>query len=183
MDTVAGRADRRSRVGGSADRQKRQQHIVETCLVAAERGKERLPEIRHVPDCGLDMRIEQDRLGGKSERRRQAGAAEQQHRLAAKATAERADAVWIDARRPLRSRQKRIERCFQLERTQCLHRDKVLVMQQRIAEIGQVFDRYVGDTAIAVKRRDDDITPAREHFDRVEVIAGNRTARETVRKQ
>ena len=56
-------------------------------------------------------------------------------------------------------------------------------MQHGVQEIRQTIELDVGEPRIAVERRDDYVTVTHQHFERSDVVAGDRAADEPVREQ
>ena len=65
------------------------------------------------------------------------------------------------------------------ERTHRLHRDERLDVDHGVDEVAETIELDVGEALVAVKRGDDNIAPARENPDGVDVVTGNRAARST----
>ena len=170
-------------VGGPGDCEVGQAHTVDAVLVATERGQDRLAEIRNVADRRFQARLDEHALPSLTDRRREAGAAQQQHRLAAQARPEAADPVGIDDVAPLRMGEQPVERGDQAGRPQCLHRDKAVEAQDRRENLADVVEAHLGEPPVAVERRRDDVAVTREQRHEVEVAAPQRTAPETVREQ
>src|SRR6185437_16664467 len=97
-------------------REKRRRDAVESALIAAERRKKRLPEVRHIADDRLEPRIDQHLLRRHADGDRQLGSGHQQQRLATLAAAESADAVDVQMIAILRMREDVIERARQRQR-------------------------------------------------------------------
>jgi hypothetical protein len=68
------------------------------------------------------------------------------------------DPVRIDAIPVMRMRQYDVERDFERQRTQRLHRDEFPEMKNCIENIRQPVEPDVGNARVAVEWRDDDVT-------------------------
>ena len=175
--------DRRRRVGSAADREIGQRDAVEPVLVAAERGKDRLAEIRDVADGRLESRIRRYRRPRQPERRRQARPGHQQHRFAAEARAEAADRRRIDVVAPLRVGKEQVERRGHRQRPQRLQREEITQVKDQVDDVADVVQHEIrSDPRIAVERRGHDVAEAREHRDRVDVIVRDRAPHVAVRE-
>ncbi len=183
LDALLRRFDGRRRVGGARDPEERDGDAVEPVLVAAERGIERLAEVRHVTHHAGDARVGQHRLRRLPERGRESRTGEQQRRFGAEARAEHADARRIDVRGIPGIGEHAVQRELHAERAQRLHRDERLEIEQRVCEVVEVLEPDVGDARVGLERRDHDIAVAREHGERVDVIVRDRTAAEAVAEE
>ena len=174
---------RRSGVVGAGNGQERCGYILRRRVVIAEGRQQPLACVRHIADCCLDAWILHGGFGGETRKIIGDLAAQQPyHRGPTHTAADAADTRSIDTRAEIRVRQHQIDHRFHTERSQRLHLDDAIKIADDVDEVTQVFDAQSRKTTIAVKRCGNDVAVARQPHQKINRLAVDRAARQTMRE-